>query len=262
MIKYVFALSLLTTFSFAQAEEIPIWPGDAPGTKGRSNEEYVNNERIYKVFQPSLTVHLPPRELSTGAAVLVCPGGGYDHITVFKEGHHVASWLNSLGISAFVLKYRLDTKEALEDAVQSMKLIHENAAQWGIDPEKLGMMGFSAGGHLLLNTVIHCAPDNKPDFLIPIYPGIGDIDLEGQFSANATSTFIVTASDDRTTPPENAIRIYQSLRSKNVPAELHIYNTGGHGFGLGNGRGPVADWPKRCEVWLRRLGYLEIINAN
>ncbi len=249
-------LPLFCTFSFAQ-EKISIWTDNAPGTEGRSNEEYIKNERIYKVFQPSLTIHLPPKELSTGTAILIFPGGGYDHVTIYKEGHHVASWLNSLGIAAFVLKYRLDPEEALEDALQAMKVIKENINKWNLNPNQLGMMGFSAGGHLLLNTVSH-STTTQPNFLIPIYPSSNGIDLEGSFVANASPTFICIANDDHSTPPENAIKIYQSLKNKNISAELHIYNSGGHGFGLGKNKGPIKDWTNQCEVWLKEMGLLNI----
>ncbi len=247
------------SFSFAKpGEEIPIWPGEAPGTIGRANEEYIKNERIYKVHQPSLTIHLPPKELATGSAVLILPGGGYDHVTIFKEGHHIASWLNSMGISAFVLKYRLDKEEACDDALQTMKIIRENAENWGINKDKVGLMGFSAGAHLLLNTVSKSNQQNKPNFLIAVYPGIDGIDLDGAFVKNATASFICNASDDTSTPPDNALQLYKALQANEVPVELHIYNEGGHGFGLGNGRGAVIDWTARCEEWLKGLGYLDI----
>lgn len=256
MKKLLFILLLPLSYVAAN-EEIPIWQGDAPGTEGRINEEYISNERIRKVHQPSLTVHLPPRELSNGTAVLICVGGGYGHLAIHKEGSHTANWLNTLGVSSFVLKYRLNREEALQDALQSMKVIRENADEWGVDPDKLGAMGFSAGGHLILNMTSNADEQTKANFLIIMYPVINDIDLKKSFPSNAVSSFIIGASDDVTTPPDNAIKVYQSVIGNGTPAELHLYQTGGHGFGLGMHRGPVIDWTDRCEVWLRNADYID-----
>lgn len=256
--RFIPLLLILLSAPFLRAgDEIPIWLGLAPGTEDRADEEFITNERFQKVYQPSLTVHLPPQELATGAAVLICPGGGYHHLAIFKEGHHTAAWLNSLGITAFVLKYRLDADEALQDSLQAMRMIRANAEQWHIDPDKLGLMGFSAGGHLLLNTVSHAEPGTKPDFLVVMYPVTKDIDLQTAFPANASPSIVFGASDDTTTPPANAISVYQSVLSADQPAELHLYETGGHGFGLGLYRGPVIDWTDRCEIWFRGRGLLE-----
>lgn len=241
---------LLPAISAAAKEEIPIWPQLAPGTEDRPNEEYIQNERIRKVYQPSLTVHLPPQELATGAGALIFPGGGYRHLAIHKEGHHTAAWLNTLGIAAFVLKYRLDQDEALQDAFQSIRVIRQKAEHYGIDPEKLGLIGFSAGGHLLLNTVSNSDEKTRPDFLVIMYPVIDDIDLETAFPTNASPSIIFGATDDATTPPSNVISVYQSLVEAKIDAELHLYRSGGHGFGLGLYRGPVQDWTSRCETWL------------
>ncbi|EDY83061.1 hypothetical protein VDG1235_2685 [Verrucomicrobiia bacterium DG1235] len=255
-LSYVSLFALLFASAIQAAEEIPIWPGLAPGTENRPNEETITNERFRNIYQPSLTVHLPPRELATGASVLICPGGGYRHLAIFKEGHHTSSWLNSLGITAFVLKYRLNEDEALQDSLQAMRYIRQNANRWQIDPNKLGLMGFSAGGHLLLNTVSHADASAKPNFLVVMYPVTRGIDLETAFPANASPTIVFGASDDTTTPPANAISVYQSVLSAGHPTELHLYETGGHGFGLGLYRGPVIDWTDRCEVWFEKRGLL------
>lgn len=233
-----------------------MWQGPAPGTENRVNAEYLKNERVYKTHQPSLTVHLPPRELATGAAVLILPGGGYDHVTIYKEGHQVAAWLNSLGIAGFVLKYRLDQQEALQDALEAMRLIRKGAEKWHLDTKKVGAIGFSAGGHLTLNLVGHADTSSRPDFLMIMYPAVQKIDLDKSFAKNAGPSLIIGASDDTSTPPENAVRIYQSLVKAKVPVELHLYASGGHGFGLGLYRGPVSDWRHRAEDWFRGLHLL------
>ena len=164
-----------------------MWPGVAPGSEGRANEEVVINERVQKTHQPTLTAHLPPAELATGAAVIVAPGGGYHHLAINKEGHQVAQWLATLGVAAFVLKYRLGPddgrdeaaqSESLADALQSLRLLRERAGEWGVDPAKLGLMGFSAGAHLAINVVLNAAtPAERPDFIAPIYCSTHGLDI-------------------------------------------------------------------------------------
>ncbi len=248
---------LLSSPILRAADEIPIWDGLAPGTEHRANEEFIANERYQKVYQPSLTIHQPPQELATGAAVLILPGGGYHHIAIFKEGHHTASWLNSLGITAFVLKYRLDREEALQDSLQAMRLIRQNAEKWHINSEQLGIMGFSAGAHLQLNTIAHSDSETKADFLVVLYPWIKDFDLQSTFAHSAAPTIVFGASDDETAPPEFGISVYQNALAAGQAAELHLYESGGHGFGLGLYRGPVQDWTERCEIWFKTRGLLE-----
>jgi len=239
-------------------EEIGVWVGDAPGSVGRVNEEEVVNERVRKVHQPSLTVHLPPRELATGAAVLVCPGGGYHHLAIEKEGHQVAAWLNTLGVAAYVLKYRLDRDEALQDAQEAMRVIRKGAAEWGVNVEMVGAMGFSAGGHLVVNLMLNSDGASRPNFLVPVYVSLRGLDVEKMTSENALPAFIAGASDDKTTPPVQAITLYQKLLGYDVPVELHLYEQGGHGFGLGKTKGAVGSWTVRCEDWMRGRGLLEV----
>ena len=240
------------------SEVIGVWEGDAPGSEGQVNEEEVVNERVRKVHQPSLTVHLPPRELATGAAVLVCPGGGYRHLAIEKEGHQVAAWLNTLGVAAFVLKYRLDREEALQDAQQAMRVIRKGAEGWGVDVDEVGAMGFSAGGHLVVNLLMNNDAESRPDFLVPVYVSLRGLDVEKITAENAVPAFIAGASDDKTTPPAQAISLYQKLLSFDVPLELHLYEKGGHGFGLGKTKGEVGSWTVRCEAWLRGRGLLDV----
>lgn len=239
-------------------DEIAIWDGDAPGSEGRVNEEEVVNERVRKVHQPSLTVHLPPRELATGAAVLVCPGGGYHHVTIYKEGHQVAAWLNTLGVAAYVLKYRLDRDEALQDAQQAMKLIRKRGEEWGVKADQVGAMGFSAGANLVVNLMMNHDALSRPNFLAPIYFSMRGLDLEKITSENALPTFIAGASDDTTTPPAQAITLYQKLLGLGVPIELHLYEQGGHGFGLAKTKGAASSWTVRCEEWMRGRGLLDV----
>ncbi|MDQ8204446.1 alpha/beta hydrolase [Pelagicoccus sp. SDUM812003] len=254
------SLLFLSFFAIARLclaqNEFPIWDGPAPGTENRANQELLVNERYQRVFQPSLTLHAPPQELSNGTAVLVIPGGGYHHVTIYKEGHHIASWLNTLGITAFVLKYRLDPDEALQDASRAIEVIRHRSDDFGIQPDQFGVMGFSAGGHLLLNTVSNANDKTCPDFLVVLYPVIDDIDLQNAFPQNASPTIVFAASDDQRTPPGNAISVYQSVLGAGQPVELHLYQNGGHGFAFGLGKGPVNDWTDRCARWLDAQGLL------
>lgn len=238
--------------------EAPVWKGDAPGTEGRVNEEEVVNERVRKVHQPSLTVHLPPRELSTGTAVLICPGGGYQHLAIQKEGHQVAAWLNTLGVAAFVLKYRLDRDEALQDVKEAMKVIRKGAEEWGVKSDQVGAMGFSAGGHLIVNLMLNSDAESRPNFLVPMYVSLRGLNVDALTAEQALPAFIVGASDDKTTPPIQAITLYQKLLSFEMPVELHLYEKGGHGFGLGKTKGAVSSWTVRCEDWLRGHGLLTV----
>lgn len=257
-----FILSILLLCSLAiqvdAYDEVPIWEGLAPGTENRKNEEFTTNERPQKIYQPSLSIHLPPRELATGAAVLICPGGGYHHLAMYKEGYQTADWLNTLGVAAFVLKYRLDKDEALQDAQQAMKFIRSHAEEWAIDPKKLGAAGFSAGAHLVMNLVANSEPSTRPDFLILMYPGLYDIEPEDEFNDKASPTFLVVANDDTIARPDNTLRTYNALYAANVPTEMHIFEQGGHGFGLGRHRGNSSAWTSLCETWLDLHGLLSL----
>jgi acetyl esterase/lipase len=248
---------------FGQSE-IPLWEGDAPGTTGREDREEIVNERIRNVHQPGLTVHLPPREFSSGAAILIAPGGGYRHLAIEKEGHQIADWLNTVGIAAFVLKYRLERTEALEDIQRALRHLRDRAEEWGVDPTKVGAMGFSAGAHLVMNLTLNADSGNpmasdrvarqscKPDFLVLLYPGLMGLDLQAARNIQTLPpSFIASASDDTVTPPESAIRWYQEVLESGSTAELHLFQQGGHGFALAKGQGPVATWTDFCELWLR-----------
>ena len=251
-----------------EPKEIPLWSEGAPGTEGLKNEESLMNQRVRNVHQPALIPHLPPQELSTGAGILVCPGGAYRHLTIWKEGHQIANWLNTLGLAAFVLKYRLDRTKALQDAKRAMRYIRAFRKPYGLDPQKIGAMGFSAGAHLIFNLMLNSddgdpdASDSterrscRPDFLAPIYVSLKGLDVETDLQEKAPPVFLAGASNDKTTPPEQAIRVYQTVAQTGAPVELHLYEQGGHGFGLGKTKGPIANWTIQCENWFRLHGLL------
>jgi len=288
----------LTLSAMAQSkpETVNLWPAgqiphalvnDVVQEKVETGADGI--QRISDVRIPTLTAYLPPKNKATGMGVMVCPGGGYFILAAGHEGEDIARWLNEQGIAAFVLKYRLpDDRLAsnkhlvpLTDAMQGMKLIRQNAQQWGIDPNKLGVMGFSAGGHLAstLSTHYHRGPqasnEAKPNFTILMYPVItfGEkahagsrerlvgknasremIDLysnEKQVTAQTPPTFLVHSADDKTVPVENSIDYFLALKAAGVPAEMHLYPAGGHGYALRTkSKGTVANWPEALKGWL------------
>ena len=284
----------------AQSQIIPLWTGTIPDTINASDykeKEVYKEETIQstsKVVTPTLSVFLPNPKSSNGSSVLIFPGGGYSHLAINKEGIKVAQWLNSLGITAFVLKYRLPNDQImkdktigpLQDAQEAIRYIRRKAEKWKIKKDKIGVIGFSAGGHLAAtlsthyNDTVYQVSDSvsaKPDFSILIYPVISmnneithkgsksnllgvspSVSLidkfsnEQQVNSDTPPTFIIHATDDLVVPAENSVNYYLALKKNKVPAELHLYEKGGHGFGLG-----VKDtsqyWTKDCENWLRSI---------
>lgn len=285
------ALLLISASPLAAAEpatrptiEVPLWPSEAPGEKGNIGEEFNRAEgegklRITNVTKPTITVYHPDPGQANGAAVLVCPGGAYHVLAADIEGEAVCDWLNSMGITAVMLKYRVPRREGrekheapLEDAQRAMGLIRQHADEWKIDPDRIGVIGFSAGGHLavmLSNTFqqrtyppVDAADELscRPDFAMPIYPFYltsdedpSKLSPEIRVTEKTPPTFMVMTQDDRI----HYVYVYAlALKQAQVPAELHVYAEGGHGFGLGRKDGPTAAWPKLAETWLRAGGWL------
>jgi acetyl esterase/lipase len=294
----LFCISLGMSLSgFSQKKEIQLWDKvpDAIESKEYTEKIVTNKDGIAvdvrKVTAPTLAAYFADQEKSNGTSVIICPGGAYGMLAIDKEGYKVAEWFNSLGINAFVLKYRLPsdlimknkTVAPLQDAQEAVRLIRRNAVKWKLNPNKIGIMGFSAGGHLAATLSNHYndkayTPSDttsaKPNFSILIYPVIsmqegithqGSKDNllgknanneavekysnEKQITADTPKTFLVHATDDKAVPVENSINYYLALKKEKVPAEMHLYENGGHGFGLGV-KGTNAFWPKTCEKWL------------
>lgn len=293
----------ISGLSLAQSEAIPIWTEGIPGAISNATyEEEASYDAaqtligLSKISQPALTVFLADSTLANGTSVVICPGGGYTHLAINKEGYQVAKWLNTLGISAFVLKYRMPTDLTmtdktigpLQDAQEAVRIVRRNAEKWNLNPTKIGIMGFSAGGHLAATLATHFdatvyAPDKisaRPDFSILIYPVISmeeGVTHQGskksllganpsqklidtysnakQVSANTPPAFLVHATDDGAVPVENSIEYYLALKEYKIPVEMHIYENGGHGFGLGR-NGTHTNWPKACEDWLTAHHYI------
>ena len=287
-------ISLTVTATDAMAVTLykvePLWSDGAPGAKGSEDGD-----------KPNLTIYRPPREKATGAAVVICPGGGYGHLAMDHEGHQIAQWLNSFGVAGFIVKYRHSNSGAgyghpapLQDAQRAVRTVRARAKEWNVDPERIGILGFSAGGHLASSAGTHFqnrysdAKDSidkfscRPDFMILIYPVISftewcthkgsrknllgndpeselveNLSNERQVTAQTPPTFLVHGNDDKGVPPENSIFFYLALRKAKVPAEMHIYENGRHGFGLGKQFGAVSSWPLRCQEWMRGRGLLD-----
>lgn len=271
----VYCLLLLASPAFGQVPaEIPLWTGVAPGSEGKSGDEVVEKSasgelRVTNVHRPSLTPYLPATSAATGVAVLVIPGGGHRQLVMTHEGYNVAEWLRGRGIAAFVLKHRLAREpgstyridvEALADAKRAMRMIRSRASEWGIDPARVGAMGFSAGGELVAMVATRdvkgdpAAADPidresaRPDFQALIYPGrSGDIRPDAQTSP----AFLAAAYDDRQDIAEGLAEVYLRMKRAGVPAELHMYGSGGHGFGVrATNTRPVGQWLVRFEEWL------------
>jgi len=275
-------------------EAFPIWPEGVPGAIKNGGPETLDQGLVRNVHEPSLTPYLPPPGRANGTAVIVCPGGGYTVLAIDKEGRAVADWLNTLGISAFVLKYRLKEyghPAPLRDVLRAVRLLRSEAAKWSIRPDRIGVIGFSAGGHLAASAAtMFDAPEGRtgapldrlsarPDFAILVYPvivftgpyshagsrraligetpapGLAEsLSLDMRVTKDTPPAFLVHGGTDTAVPPENSALFYLALRKAGVPAELHNYERGIHGFGLQPGHGPVSSWPQRCADWLQGSG--------
>ncbi len=290
------AVMLIAAAAIARAasEPIPLWPGAVPGEKGglppeadtsKPTDNFVSGKaviRIGNVSVPTITVFSPPAEKATGAAVLVCPGGGYNILAYDLEGTEVCEWLNSIGVTGVLLKYRVPPREglpkhapALQDAQRAMGVIRQRAGEWGIDPARVGCLGFSAGGHLCAvlsasaETRTYEAVDDadkqscRPDFMALIYAAYltqkdkGDeVNPDTAVSKTTPPTFLAMTEDDPVRA-ETALFYYLALKKAGIPAELHLYPMGGHGYGLRRTPFNISTWPQRAEEWLRTLGALE-----
>jgi acetyl esterase/lipase len=277
----------------AEPPAIRLWPGPAPGDKGGLGEEKDTTKpsdnliagrpviRTGNVSDPTITVYRPPADRNTGTAVVVCPGGGYNILAMDLEGTEVCEWLNSIGVTGVLLKYRVPKREGrppydapLQDAQRAVGLVRSRAKEWAIDPQRIGALGFSAGGHLCATLSaaaggrtyprvddaddVNC----RPDFQLLIYPG-GVVKEGGGYGLapevavahDPPPTFLVMAQDDPVRV-ENVLSYALALQQIKVPMELHVYPTGGHGYGLRPARDYVTTWPQRAADWMRSRGLL------
>ena len=298
ILMFILTFTMMYNFAFGQQKIITLWEGTVPNNRVTDESEIWDTSdlvRVRNVQIPDIAVYLPPKRVSTGQAVVICPGGGYGVLSYQWEGIEVAKWLNSKGIAGIILKYRLPYssnniiryESPLLDAKRAMRLVRYHADKWNIDKNNIGILGFSAGGHLassLLTQFDEGIADSKdpvdkvssrPDFGVLLYPVISmyvpDVhmgsrinllgeepgeDLLRRFSGhlniqdNTPQVFLVHSSDDGAVPVSNSIMFYKALQEKGISAELHIYPFGGHGYSLGLEQEYLNSWTDRCIDWL------------
>lgn len=296
--RLLWLLMLTTSFAHAQNMTIKVWSDKIPGAI--VNKDYqeqtiktdTGKPRISKVTDPEILVYLPEKSKANGTAVVVCPGGGYGVLAIDHEGWEIAKWFNDMGVVAIALKYRLPSDLIMEnknigplqDVQEAIRMVRRHAEKWNIKPDQIGIMGFSAGGHLagtastMYNEKVYEQKDvvsARPDFSILVYgvlsmqtdfthkgsqrnllgenPSQSLIDKfsnELHIDSKTPPAFLVHATNDGAVPVENSIRYYQALKKNGVSCEMHIYETGGHGFGLARNGGTESNWPEACKQWL------------
>ena len=286
---FVAGMLFMLACSTASAEPTHLlWPDGAPGALGTAAKD-----------QPQVTVYLPSKKQATGAAVVVCPGGGYGGLASSYEGHDIARWFNSFGVAGVVLDYRHRGKgyghpAPLQDAQRAIRLTRQRSAAWKIDPARIGIMGFSAGGHLASSAGTHFDQGDpqakdiverhscRPDFMVLCYPVIafGEsyshrgsqrnllgpdptpelvrlMSSEKQVTDKTPPAFVWHTHEDRVVPSENAVQFYLALKRAKVPAELHLFLKGRHGLGLAQGKPGASAWPAACRAWMETSGFLK-----
>jgi acetyl esterase/lipase len=291
--KSIVALALFITATGVRAAEpvtIKLWPNGAPEPAGfKAEPETVmppkdekDVKRVTNVTEPTITIYRPDKP--NGTAVIVAPGGGYHILAIEHEGTQVCEYLNTLGVTCALLKYRVPardkadpSKEPLQDAQRAIGIVRHRASEWGVQPDRVGILGFSAGGHLTVMATLHPndrtyttdaaldVPDATPSFSIPVYPAYLVVSKEDTFhlkpeiavTAKSPPMCLVHANDDKgLTSPSGSALLYLEYKRLNLPAELHIYAKGGHGFGMRKSGLPTADWLVRVGEWMRGMGWI------
>ena len=289
MIWVVAVMACVSAVGVAQKTALLLWPGGNPEASKVVGAETVTTTvdaagrsvvHVTNVSQPSLTVFAPAVGKNTGAAAVVFPGGSYLRLSYTTEGTDICGWLNSIGMTCVLVKYRVPEDghypanvEDLEDAQQAMRLTRAHASEWGIDPKRVGVSGFSAGAHLAVALSTHpdfkgmnaaaSTVDVRPDFQMVIYPGwltnpsgVGTVDPALAPTVSVPPTFLVQAENDYTAHVENVLVYFEALKNAKVPAELHVYTLGGHGFGMGPKELPISGWTGLAETWLKTIHVL------
>jgi acetyl esterase/lipase len=281
LIKRLILLQMLLAAPAARADEVLLWPDGAPGSEGQTAPESTlparedGLRRISTIHKPSLTVHLPPREKATGAAVVILPGGGHRHLAIDNEGHTVARWLSERGVAGLVLKYRLAREEgstyqieehAFADARRAMRVARHHATEWNLDPKRIGLLGVSAGGQLVFlaatrfdagqpeakDPVEH--ESSRPAFHAYLYTGGPPADAV--VPKDTPPAFLCVAFDDKS-PARAADEVFHKLRDAGASVELHVYSQGGHGFGMKDRPLAATAWIARLHEWMSDQGFLK-----
>ena len=297
-LNLIIVLFLIATSIIAQNKVLKVWTNEAPDNNGMNEPQVIaDNGHISNISEAEMFVYLPEKSNNTGAAVVICPGGGYWIEAMGHEGHAIAKWLNTKGIAGVVLKYRLPYGHheiPSSDVRQTMRTVRMNAKEWGIDTDKIGLAGSSAGGHLAatagtrfdLGNIQSANPIEqfscRPDFLLLLYPVISfneefghmgsRINLIGEGNSwelverysnelhvtpQTPPTFLILADDDKSVVPRNSVEFYLQLKKNNVPAEMHIFAKGGHGFGIRKNNLPANNWPNMFYDWLKAMDLVE-----
>ena len=299
LLPVLIALTATTLFASLPPKVIPLWPEGVPGAKSGLGPEQQENGHISNVSEPTLTLYAPAVDKPNGTAVIICPGGGYANLSTEREGVQYANWLSTLGVTPFVLKYRLKEfghPAPLQDVLRAIRLIRSRSLEFQIDPKRIGVMGSSAGGHLAASAgTLFDEPAGRtgpalddtsarPDFLILMYPVITMDDpaahagsrkallgenpspvwlklmsLEKQVTAATPPTLLIHTQEDKAVPVENSILFFQALTRAGVPAEMYLFEHGSHGMGMRSGLGTASEWPRRAEEWLRNRGLLDAV---
>ncbi len=280
-------VAFIASTAVAAPQEMLLWPDGAPGALGNEAKD-----------KPKLIAYLPEKDKANGAAIVICPGGGYGHLAMDHEGHQIGQWLNSIGVAGFIVDYRHRSKgyghpAPLQDAQRAIRTVRARAKEWNVDPQRIGILGFSAGGHLASTAATHFDDGKKdskdpieqagcrPDFAVLCYAVIAfdepythvgsqrnllganadpelmkSLSNEKQVTAKTPPTFLWHTTEDNGVPPENSVQFYLACVKNKVPAELHIYEKGRHGVGLGKGIPGTENWSAACEAWMRGRGLL------
>lgn len=276
-----FTLMIMISICILNAQqEIKLYKNGPTESNGiKEHESMLRSDFVINIRNPRMYFYPAAKEKSIGSSVLICPGGGYVGVSVIKEGEEIAKWFNDLGVTAFVLYYRMPNGHSdipLKDAQTALMIIKKGAKEWNLDEHKIGVMGFSAGGHLASTVGTHFTKNNRPDFMILAYPVItmnkklthtgSRENLIGKdpneklvkfysselhVEKNTPPTFMVVATDDDVVPVENSYMFYKALQAKNVPAEIHTFPKGGHGFGMRKRGLEVDNWPDFLKKWLQ-----------
>jgi acetyl esterase/lipase len=281
----------------AELPVIDLWPEGVPGLRADASEEKTDGQgRYWNIHHPSLTVYAPPAGTANGTALVLVSGGGYQRVAIGLNGGDITRWMNSLGVTVFVLKYRAAEyghPAPLRDALRAMRVVRSRAAEWKLDPKKIGMLGGSAGAHLTASCgTLFDAPEGRtgaeidrvsgrPDFMVLIFPVITmqdpfahggsrtnligknpsaelrhHLSVDEQVTKDTPPTFLIHSSEDTTAVVENSLLFYQAMRKAKAPIEMHLYPKGPHGSGMDPKLGPTSEWPKHCESWMRFNGWL------
>jgi acetyl esterase/lipase len=299
---------LFVVLSAAGADKprvVELWPGNAPDEAGNIGPEKIrmspkltkkevevpsSTKMLTNVTKPTLTIYRPAKDKDSRTAVLICPGGGYWNLYWELEGEEVAAWLNSQGITGIILKYRVPrrpdepekepARRPLQDAQRAVSLVRNKAKEWNIDPKRIGMVGFSAGGHLAIATATRFQKRTyepiddidkvscRPDFAIAVYPGYlkakdkAELASGRRIPAGTPPIFLAHGGADIISPPEHSVLMYLALKRAGIPAELHIYAGAAHDFAVRKVDHPCSTWTERCIDWLRNQGFLERAKAE